>query len=226
MKLKGYVAPLPKPKKQITYKGKPQASGLTAPAYGRPGGAGAPVAPPAPAQPSPPVGTPDDAAYESNVNALQTRLNNTNTGLTGQEQQIRQQYGFDPEFASNPYTKANMLARAAQQRFTGTGNALAARGQLYSGALNNARADDQFASDAALNDARTSYTQALTDIENRRLSAQTDFALGKSDAFTSLLGRLTDSTPDASVQPTPDYPNDYPKYTSKKKPPPKKKGKK
>lgn len=40
---------------------------------------------------------------------------------------------------SNPYSRASLLKKAYDQRSTGEGNSLAARGQLYSGAYQNAQ---------------------------------------------------------------------------------------
>lgn len=229
MKFHGGITAYKPPKPRISYKGKTQKTGLgpiKKPGFGATQTGPAPVGPPHAPKPAPPVGVADDAAYETQANNLNTRYANQDLALTGQEQQIKQDYGFDPEYASNPYTKANMLARAASQRFTGTTNAMASRGQLYSGATNNARAADQFASDAQMNDARNSYAQALIGIQNSRLSNTTDRNLGLADARQSLNDRLTASTPDASIQPTPDYPNDYPTDIAPKHRKYKKKGKK
>lgn len=130
---------------------------------------------------------------------------------------MRSEFGFDPEFAQNPYTRANLLDRAAKQQFNRTGNSAAARGQLYAGNLNRRRASDTFAAGQALDTSRRDYNQSLTQIQADKAAAQRGFAQGSDNAYLDLLDRLTSAAPDPSA---------YTPPSSYGGAPPKKKGKK
>lgn len=165
-----------------------------------------------PQAPTPAVGTPDDSIYENNLNDLNASFNNKQAQLANQRTQIQSQYGFDPQYANDPFTRANMLARAANNRFNQTTNSNAIRGQLYSGVLSADRNVDQFNADQAMDSARRQYAQALQANSDALLNAQTGLTEGQHSAYAQLLQRLTNSTPDASQQPggtydTSGYPN-------------------
>jgi hypothetical protein len=136
-----------------------------------------------------------DSTYESQINALNTRLNNQNLATNQSELLTKQQYGFDADYANDPYTKANMLARASQQRFTGSTNRYAAMGQLYSGSLSNQRGADEFQTGYERDVAMKEYAQALANFNQQRLESQSDYALGSAEAYGGLVDRLTSATP-------------------------------
>lgn len=140
----------------------------------------------------PPVRMADDSIYQNKINALRTGLNDTNLALDRQQYGVREQFGFDPEFASNPYTQANMLARRAQQRFAGTTDSVAARGQLYSGNVNRLRQADEFTSGAEMDATRRDYLGSLSEIEQKRLAAQRELEGGSADAYEDLIARMQD----------------------------------
>jgi hypothetical protein len=165
-----------------------------APATG--GSVGSPA--PSPQQPAP------DATYISQVGANNRPYDNALAQLPANLQAAGAQYGYsysqDPNDplnvtvggvdTSNPYSRAALLQRSYEQRQRGNTNSLAARGQLYSGALQNAQ-----------NSAFTDYNQAST--ENRQgfenlirgyisglggLGAERD--VNNAGAFGSLVERL------------------------------------
>lgn len=131
-------------------------------------GTAAQAPPPAPAggagqhkgilSPPPPDTRWDDSIYEGQKNNLLTNLGNLKTGLIGQGTQLGQDYGVDytgdpingaSGFSiadnvdvSNPFSRAALLKKAYTQQSTGDGNRLAASGQLYSGAYQNAQNAD------------------------------------------------------------------------------------
>lgn len=112
-----------------------------------------PVAPkpaPAPVAPSPPPFNPNvlppDASYDQSIGALTRQRDTSLAGLATQRQGGLLNYGytqdaggnlaFDP---TNPYSQAAILKRNYEQSRAGTGISLAAQGQLYSGAYQNAQ---------------------------------------------------------------------------------------
>lgn len=168
----------------------------------RPGGLRPTPAPAAPAlQPfgGPPVPTLDDSIYQEDINQLGTRLADTQLNLQRQNFGIEEQFGFNPQFANSPYTKANMLARRANQRFTGTTNSSAARGQLYSGNVNRLRAQDALTSGAELDEAKREYAEALAGNAAQGLAAQREHDFGAVQAKRDLVSRFEQQEPDPSL---------------------------
>lgn len=98
---------------------------------------------PAPAKPAV---LPPDASYDQSIAALTRQRDTSLAGLATQRQQGFLNYGytqdaggnlaFDP---TNPYSQAAILKRNYEQSRAGTGINLAAQGQLYSGAYQNAQ---------------------------------------------------------------------------------------
>lgn len=111
-----------------------------------------PAAPAVPAAPAPPRPTfnpgvlPPDATYDQTLAGLSRQRDVTLAGLATQKQQGLLNYGytqdqsgglaFDP---TNPYSQAAILKRNYDQSRASSGISLAARGQLYSGAYQNAQ---------------------------------------------------------------------------------------
>jgi hypothetical protein len=173
--------------------------GAVKPQYIRPpaapgggGGGGGGGKPPLRPLPPAPVG---DARMDSQLNALQTRLNSQNLAFNQQEQMTRQEFGFDPQYAKSPYTQASILKRRAQQRFMGTTNSNAAAGQLYSGAVTRDRTADELASGAELDAARKDYAARLANINQGRLDARNAYAEGADFAKLDAVERYTASDP-------------------------------
>jgi hypothetical protein len=191
----------------------------------KPGAANKPGAAPT-GSPLPPVGTPNDALYNTDVAGINRGYADATTGLDAQKFQTRSTFGLDPEFANNPYTRANLLTSAYNRSFNQTGNSYAAKGQLYSGALDRGRAFDANSFQQGQHDLRNEYSQQLAGIEADRLSAERDKAGGLDKAYAEMLQRFYEKEPDASL-----YPEDEgtsgggsnkknpPKKTNKKNPP-------
>lgn len=197
-----------KPSRKFNMKLGPLTSGVQNP-LGLKGGLGTkkPPKPKPPVTPAAPAGPPtrlDDATYQGQLAALERDRNDTTLGLQNREYATRSQYGFDPEFAANPYTRANMMSRAYAQRFAGTGNSLAAQGQLYSGALDRARGADAFAYGGEVNDARLSYLNDLNSVQAERLGAERSYSEGSDKAYSEMLARAAEKDPEAALFPAPD----------------------
>lgn len=166
--------------------------------------------PPSPA--APPIPTLDDARYNSDINNYQRDFNNTNLGINNREFGIQEHFGFNPEFASNPYTLANALMRNANQQFNRTTNSAARSGQLYSGATSRARDADAFSAGAAQDQARRDYNQQLAQIALERTQAQSALDSGRDSAYLDMMDRALQSEPDSGL-----YPDSPGSYGGKKK---------
>lgn len=110
-----------------------------------------PVAPAPPAvapapRPFNPNALPPDALYEQQIAGLGRQRDTTLAGLATQRQGSLLDYGytqgaggalaFDP---TNPYSQAAIMKRHYNESRAGSGVSLAAQGQLYSGAYQNAQ---------------------------------------------------------------------------------------
>lgn len=100
---------------------------------------GAPAAPAAPGDVLPPATSPELLAAQAAANQNIALGNATDTWQIGQ---LRNDYGYDASGnvdPSNPYSQAALLQKHYQQSQRGNLNSYADRGQLYSGALQNAQ---------------------------------------------------------------------------------------
>ena len=142
-----------------------------------------------------------DSAYEQQIAALDTRRKNEELNADTQQQTIESSYGFDPKYASDPYTTATLLARASAARFSRSTNSYAARrGGLYSGALSSQRESDAFTSGLERDTALKEYASQIAGVQNQRLESQSNYAQGSASAYGDLTSRLT-STPAEPVEP-------------------------
>jgi hypothetical protein len=162
---------------------------------------------------------PFDAALTARQNLARTSYQNRIAGIAAQEPMVRRRFGFteqgqiDP---SNPFGRAQLLKRSYDQSQRGTTNSLAARGQLYSGALQRQKEENQFnyqANDAAL---RGLYGQEMAGLSAARFAAQDQFNREMADAYWGWLQAQIEaraaepgSTPDSSGSPVeaPPVPN-------------------
>jgi hypothetical protein len=149
----------------------------------------------APATPGPSA-LPPDAAYEQTLGNLAQRRDSTIAGLGQQRQQGLLSYGytesapgqlaFDP---TNPYSQAAMLKRNYDQARTGNTNSYAARGQLYSGALQNAQDESQFREGQASDALQKGLLAFLANNTQDRFTAGSDYNLGAGQALGDAIGR-------------------------------------
>lgn len=142
-----------------------------------------------------------DSTYEQQLAALQARQGNEQASTDFQDTQIESGYGFDPKYANDPYTKANMLARAASARFSRSTNSYASKvGGLYGGALNQQRSQDEFQTGFDRDQVLREYAAAKQGITDKRNASNVDYQSGAINAFQSMQDRLN-ATPAAPVEP-------------------------
>jgi hypothetical protein len=133
-----------------------------------------------------PAATPFDAALTSADNAAQATYDNTLATLDAQYAPLRGEFGFTDTGAvdpNNPFGKAQLLQRAYQQNQKGNKNSYAARGQLYSGALQNAQNNAQFNNQAQSAALRQQYENALAQIAGQKATAASNFANTKAGNY-------------------------------------------
>jgi hypothetical protein len=145
------------PKKPVGVK-LPAPTGLLSQALG-PQSVAAPTAPAVAAAAPHASVLPPDASYEQQVALLGQQHDIDLSNLTQAKQQALSQYGYTQDSAgalafdaTNPFSQAAMLKRNYDQAQRGNTNSYAARGQLYSGALQNAQNQTAFQNQAG-NDA-------------------------------------------------------------------------
>lgn len=171
-----------------------------------------PVAAPSASAPSPaasaPAGgldyntLPVDPAYDAQVASLGRSRDDSLAGLQGDRQRALLDFGYNAQTdadgnvtalsfdASNPYSRAAQLQKRYQESKTGTQNAMAARGQLYSGARINA----QNANDTSYSMGENALQKMLGEFLARNLqdqrNARNAFDAGSGQAMSDRLGRL------------------------------------
>lgn len=144
---------------------------------------------------------PVDAAYQAQMAALARQRDAQIAGLGQQRQTGLLQYGYvqDPTTgaisfdASNPLSQAALMKLNFDRAHTGNTNSLAARGQLYSGALQNAQ-NETTRQQGVAEDQQIKALQAfLAKIDAGKAQANTDYELGAGSALGDSVGRAADN---------------------------------
>lgn len=154
-------------------------------------GGGTRAATPTPLPTPPP---PVDPVYDAQVANIGRRRDDTLAYLGTQERDVRREFGFDD--TSDPFSRARLLQRSFEQNQRGATNSYASRGQLYSGALQNAQNEVRFGFERGLNAERREYDRVLADIGNRRRGAQTASTDEELDAAGGRVDRAAAQRPD------------------------------
>lgn len=161
-----------------------------------------PKAPPAPQPAAQPL--PVDPVHTAQVAGINRRLGDSLAFLGQEESQIGQEYGLTD--TSNPFNRAAMLQRSYDQQQRFNTNSMAARGQLYSGALQARRNETQFGFLRDKDSLSRDFTRLMSDIQRRRAQAQggaQDELVGAED---DRVGRALANRPDPGSVPLPDEP--------------------
>lgn len=138
--------------------------------------------------------------YETTVGKLNRDLSQTQSDLAGRGLATEQQYGFG-EDQSNPFSRANMLQRQYQQGSAMATNSYASQGQLYSGALSRAQAENRFGFEQGMDTSLREYQAELSDLSRQRLGAQSTYDEGVAAAEASRLEEGLQDRPEASEAP-------------------------
>lgn len=169
---------------------------INAPAAGSP-----PPSAPAPAAATPGAPLPWDARYEQTVGGINRDRDQTLAELNAQELAAKQDFGFDDP--SDPFNKLKMLEKAFQERQRGNTTNLAARKQLYSGALQNAQNAAQGGFSQDRDALRRSYDDILAGIQSRRIGVQSAAEDSIGDADYDRIQAGLENRPDPDTLPAP-----------------------
>jgi len=119
---------------------------------------------------------------DSAAQGAQANLANTVAGLDQAAQRAQRDAGYNVNLAtqsftvdpSNPYSRASAIQRAYDQSKAGATNSMAARGQLYSGSLQNAQNENTRVFGENDNANRQQLLDFLVRTEGAKTQAQTD----------------------------------------------------
>jgi len=142
---------------------------------------------------------PWNAQYQSTVGGLQRDYRDIMAQQQLQKTGIEQEYGLNDY--SDPYSRARLLERSFQQGQQGTTNAMASRGQLYSGATQRARERGVFDYGQQQHALRGEYQQRLSGLDQERLAAERELRQGTAEAQAGRLEEALEERPDPSEAP-------------------------
>ncbi len=151
----------------------------------------------------PPSPVPFSALEESTVAGLNRNYADTQAELAAQEFGLRSQYGFDPGFQADPFSRARLLQQHYEQAQRGSVNSYAASGQLYSGALSEAQGLNRQSYLQNYDAERRAYQDALNKIAQERLAAQRTREEGISTAKARAIEDALKEPPDPTEAPPP-----------------------
>lgn len=117
---------------------------------------------------------PWDGTYEGAVNNANAKYNNALISLGAKKGFLQQEYGLDEgfnDYKSNPYSRAALLEQTYQRAGRASGNSLAAAGQLYSGASQNAETYNREHNSQERNSLEQLYRSSLQQNEDEKTGA-------------------------------------------------------
>lgn len=149
-----------------------------------------------PAAPSPGANAlPPDPILQGMIGALAKTRDEKIGALESQKPQVLAGYGYKATGydaggaptglsfdADNPFSQAALLKRRYDQQQTGTQNSMAARGQLYSGALQNQKTSNELGYQGNSDAIVKALTAALKRIAQGVGTAKTDYETGVAQA--------------------------------------------
>lgn len=166
----------------------------------------APVAAPPPAVG--PQGLPVDPFYDAAAGNANRNLSTTLAGLQYQRGQLGSTYGLGTDAAgnvfddpSNPYSRAAVLKASYDRAKLGTTTGMAAQGQLYSGALQNAQNENARQNDMGRDSLIRQFQNAQQQIRQGELQAQGTFQDQLGQAGSDRLLRALAARPDPASVP-------------------------
>lgn len=157
--------------------------------------AGSSTTRPSAAAPATPSVLPPDPGYDATRAALASKRDQTISGLQGQRASTLLDYGYTEQpgagslsfDAQNPFSRAAQLKLRYDQARNGANTSYAARGQLYSGALQNARNELNRQQAGAEDSLQKSLLAFLAQNTGQQSGAQSDFELGDAQALSQRL---------------------------------------
>lgn len=153
-------------------------------------------------------GLPINPQYGADVNAAQRNLDTTLQTDQAQRAGLGAIYGLGVDATgnviddkSNPYSRAAALQTAYDQSVRGTNNSYAARGQLYSGAIQNAQNWNATQNGSRRDALIREFTSVRTGLDSRDLSARNAYQAAVDAAGAQNIQYGIDHPPDAASVP-------------------------
>lgn len=164
------------------------------PADYTPGSGGIPGAPGSPLAQDPAAagGPPVDPYYEAQRAASQRALRLGEAADTYQMGQVNARFGFDAAGGidlNNPFSEAALMQKRYQEQMRGNSTSYASRGQLYSGALQNAQ---QYAG--------RQFDIGIDQLKKQRQDAVSQILLGKLNRYSQTTGDIDQAQLDALMK--------------------------
>lgn len=151
---------------------------------------------------------PINPQYGADVNAAQRNLDTTLQTDQAQRAGLGATYGLGVDATgnviddkSNPYSRAAALQTAYDQSVRGTNNSYAARGQLYSGAIQNAQNWNATQNGSRRDALIREFTSVRTGLDSRDLSARNAYQAAVDAAGAQNIQYGIDHPPDAASVP-------------------------
>lgn len=152
----------------------------------------------APPSPPAPQAMPFDASYDSQMGQNTNVLNLDLAGIEYGRGQVAYNYGFDAAGnldPTNPFSKAKEFERQYHQAQSGTTNSMAARGQLYSGALQRTLDEGTHRYGVGLDALRQGATGEYNAYTQAEARARADYGQANIDAGSDRADRWADYRP-------------------------------
>lgn len=164
---------------------------------------------PAPTLPGPtPQSLPVDPSYDAATGNAQRNLALTQAGLAYQRQQLGSTYGLGINGAgvviddpSNPYSRAAALQESYRRSQAGSTTSMAARGQLYSGALQNEQNENANVNSRQRDALIRQFLGENQGLQQRELQAASDYQGALTQAGSDRIMRALAARPDPAVVP-------------------------
>jgi len=143
-------------------------------------------------------GFPEDAAYGQEVGIQQKSYADTMANIQRQRQDAANESGYSTDqvtAVASPYSQANMLERSYKQDQARSTNSFAARGQLYSGSLQNSQNQNRFGYDQGVDSGRKKFEQLMAGLGYQEQQAGSQRDLSVLGAGQGALGRAQANEP-------------------------------
>jgi hypothetical protein len=150
-------------------------------------------------------GLPVDPVYDQQIGGLQRRRDDALAAYAAQRTTGLSDYGYQASYdaqgnatglaydPNNVYSQASLARKSYQNAKRGTGNSMAAQGQLYSGALTNAQNTNDTTFSVGEDARQKSLLRFLAGIKTGETNAGTDYELGAGTAAGDRLSRASSS---------------------------------
>jgi hypothetical protein len=142
-----------------------------------------------------------DEAFLNTISGLRNRRENTLSEVQKQRETARIGYGFDTDPTSNPFSRAALLQRSYNTAQKSTHNQMAAAGQMYSGAVNNARQRNLSGYNQQYDATRKDYSAEMDRLNQIASGARTDMRMGRVEASANAIARAKKPRPTAIQSP-------------------------